>query len=177
MSEPTDEPTEPVEAVDETEPVAEPVPAEPARAADDPVRTVTRKGATVAIAGALVVGGLAGWVAADAFGDDDEGVPISAFQEGGGRFHRWGGGPMERSGQGFPGFPGPGGGPWGGGGGFPGGPGGGWHDDGERPPWMDERPEDDDDDGDDDRGGDEEQDQDEDDGGRESPTTTTEGNN
>jgi hypothetical protein len=132
----------------------------------------------------LVVGGLVGWVAADTFGDDEDSIPISAFQEGGGgRVDAWGRGPMGGSwffhrgpggpfGQGFPGR------------------GGGWHEDGDRgvPPWMEEDGERGvppwmDEDGDHDDGGHDDGDPEDGDGGddqdgrdqREAPSSTTEG--
>lgn len=153
--------TAPVDAVADDAP--EPV--DPTAA--DPVRTVTRKGAAIGMAGALLAGGLIGWLGAEAFEDDDS-QPISAFQEG-----------PYGEGQGPRGMPGgPGGGFPGGGGGFPGGPGGmpdgghgpggGWGDEGDHPmpPWMDEdgddRRDEYDDDSDDDSDDEDEQDQSED---------------
>ena len=117
-----DDPTESTpttEAVDAVDPAADvdapgADPAlEPASASADPARTVTRKGAAVGMAGALLAGGLIGWLGAGAF-DDEGSQPISAFQQGG--F-----GEGQGPGGGFPG------GGAGGGGGFPGGgmPGGG----------------------------------------------------
>lgn len=139
--------TEGVEAVDGVEPAEVPA---PAAEEADPVHTVTRKGAALAMTAALVVGGLIGWVGAAAF-DDDDAPQLTSFQGrfpgGGGRF--------------------PGGGP---GGGFPDGdfhehgPGGGWPDGGlpgggyegedgrPTPPWLD-----DDDQGEDDEEGDDDQ--------------------
>lgn len=189
MSDSSDEITEPVDAVadadgtDDTS-AAPDAEAGPALSGDDPVRTVTRKGAVLGAAGALVVGGLVGWVAADTFGDDEDSIPISAFQEGGGgRVDAWGRGPMGGSwffhrgpggpfGQGSPGR------------------GGGWHEDGDRgvppwmeedgergvPPWMDE--DGDHDDGGHDDGDPEDGDGDDDQDGRdqrEAPSSTTEG--
>ena len=130
--------TEGVEAVDGVEPAEVPA---PAAEEADPVHTVTRKGAALAMTAALVVGGLIGWVGAAAF-DDDDAPQLTSFQGrfpgGGGRFP--GGGP----GGGFPD------------GGFhehgPGGriPDGGYEGEDGRPtpPWMD----------DDDQGEDDEQD-------------------
>ena len=102
MSDSSDDPTEAtpttegVEAVDGVEPAEVPA---PAAEEADPVRTVTRKGAALAMTAALVVGGLIGWVGAAAF-DDDDAPQLTSFQGrfpgGGGRFP--GGGP----GGGFP---------------------------------------------------------------------------
>ena len=72
-----DDPTESTPTTESTEATAS-VDAAPApAAADDPVRTVTRKGAAIGMAGALVVGGLIGWLGAAAI-DDDDSQPISA---------------------------------------------------------------------------------------------------
>jgi hypothetical protein len=84
-----DDPTEPV---DEVEPV-EPEPAvEPAPAAD-PVHTVPRRSAAVGAAGALLLGVLLGWLGTRAF-DDDEAVPVSAFETRGGMMPMMPMGPM-----------------------------------------------------------------------------------
>ncbi len=88
---------------------SEPVADAPESAVDEPPpgpeRTVTRKGAAVGMALALLAGGLLGWLGAGAF-DDDDTRPVSAFQRG--RFGE-GRGPGGRfPGGGFPGhgFPG-----------------------------------------------------------------------
>jgi hypothetical protein len=125
-----DDPTESTftaEPVDDA-PVAEATSESAEPTAADPVRTVTRKGAAVGMAGALLAGGLIGWLGAGAFDDDSQ--PISAFPRGG---FSEGHGPGGMPGGGFPGP----------GGGFPGGehgPGGEWDDEGDRPtpPWMDD---------------------------------------
>jgi hypothetical protein len=148
MSDSSEDPTEAtpttagVDAVDGVEPAEVPLP--PVVEAD-PVRTVTRKGAALAMTVALVVGGLIGWVGAAAF-DDDDAPQLTSFQGrfpgGGGRF------PGGGSGGGFPD------------GGFhERGPGGGLPGEGHEgedgrptPPWMD-----DDDQGEDDRQGDDDE--------------------
>lgn len=144
MSDPSDTPTEPVEAVDEADEPAAPT-------GEDPVRTVTRKGAALAMAACLVGGGLLGWVAATALDDDEAQFdPITAFEERmqqGGRGRFPGGGPQGPHAGGMGGFPGGGRDDWGG-------PGDGWHEweDGERPtpPWEQDGDGDDGDDQDDD---------------------------
>jgi hypothetical protein len=65
-----DEPTEPVDEVE---------PAEPAEPAVDPVHTVPRRSAAIGAAGALLLGVLLGWLGTRAF-DDDQAVPVSAFE-------------------------------------------------------------------------------------------------
>jgi hypothetical protein len=91
--------------------------------AEDPVRTVTRKGAAVGMAAALLAGGLVGWFASSELGDDDT-RPVSAFRDGSLR---------ERFGSGHRGFPG---------GGFPGGgfPEGGFPGHGGDDEWRGELP-------------------------------------
>jgi hypothetical protein len=103
----------------------------------DSVRTVTRKGVALAMTGALVVGGLIGWVGAGTFGDDDA-SQLTSFQ---GRFPGGGGGRSPAGGAGD-GFPGGGFHEHGPGAGRPGGgmPGGGYEGEDSRPtpPWMDD---------------------------------------
>ena len=139
MSDSSDDPTETTptaEGVQATDAVETAEASAPPAVEPDPVHTVTRKGAALAMTVALLVGGLIGWVAATAFGDDDA-PQLTSFH---GRFPGGGGGrfPGGGSGDGFPdgGFhePGPGG--------LPGGgmPGGGYEGEDSRPtpPWMDD---------------------------------------
>ncbi len=154
MSDSSDDPTEAtpttegVEAVGAVETDEASV---PSSVEADPVRTVTRKGAALAMTVALVVGGLIGWVGATAFGDDDA-PQLTSFQ---GRFPGGGGGRFPGGGPGD-GFPGGGFHEHGPGGGLPDGgvPGGGYEGEDGRPtpPWMD-----DDEQGDDDQQGDRDQ--------------------
>jgi hypothetical protein len=145
MSDSSDDPTEatPAEGVEAIDAVETDEASVPPAVEADPVRTVTRKGAALAMAVTLVVGGLIGWVGATAFGDDDA-PQLTSFQ---GRFPGGGAGD---------GFPGGGFHEHGPGGGLPGGgmPGGGYEGEDGRPtpPWMD-----DDQQGDDDQLGDRDQ--------------------
>jgi len=178
MSDTSDEPTD----------ANEPIESEPARDAaapeaevappPEPVPTVTRKGASLAMAGCLVVGLLLGWAVAGATGDDDS-QPVSfqeqmTGQDGGPGGHAYPGGPMGPRGPEGGGHPG-----------GPMGPGGGWEHhgeggfEGEYPPGYDEdggeRYDEDEDESDDDQGDDEGTDEsDEDD---DAPTTTESGGN
>jgi hypothetical protein len=182
MSDTPEDPTDAGEPI-ETESAADfapPTPEDAAPGTSTATDTVTRKGAALAMAGCLVLGGLLGWLGANAFEDDDV-QPVSfqgRFPGGEGRGP--GGGELRGDGRGFPGpmgpmgpggFPGQGG-P---GGGFPGGPmgpdGGGWGH-GEGGYDHDGGPGDDDDGADDERGTDERGD----DGSDEAPTTTEGGN-
>jgi hypothetical protein len=129
MSDSSDDPTEAtptpegVDAVETDEASGPPV------VEADPTRTVTRRGAALAMTVALVVGGLIGWLGATAFGDDDA-PQLTSFQ---GRFPGGGAGG---------GFPGGGFHEHGPGGGRPDGgvPGGGYEGEDGRPtpPWMDD---------------------------------------
>ncbi len=156
MSEPDDPTeatpvTEPTATVDDAEEVEEVEvetasdlgPAEvapPVPVAADPVRTVSRRGAGVAMAACLLVGGLLGWLVADASHDDDMSRLVSSGQDAG--YPPGHPGPMGPRGGGYPGPMGPGG-------GYPGpmGPHGGWeHGPGghgrEIPPWLEDAPDD-----------------------------------
>jgi hypothetical protein len=153
-STPVTEPSAPVDGADEVETVSDlgPTEVEPAVVpvvAADPVHTVSRRGAGLAMAACLLVGGLLGWLVADASNDDVESRMISADQ--GGMYPPGYPGGQMGPGRGYPGPMGPGGGypggPMGPHGGWEQGPGGGWEQGpggGERevPPWMDDAPDD-----------------------------------
>jgi hypothetical protein len=139
-STPVTEPTDEVGDVPEVETASDLGPTEvaapaPVAVAADPVRTVSRRGAGLAMAACLLVGGLLGWLVADA-SDDDDGNQLVRFGQG------------ADAPPGYPGYPGPmgpGGGPRGGPmgphGGWEHGPGGHWGEH-EVPPWMDGAPDD-----------------------------------